>query len=126
MASSILSLISVRQGRLSVIAGAACDPSLVASKSFMRRCFVTSASSDFANENREFVIVGGGNAAGYAARTFVEHGMADGRLCIVSKEAYAPYERPSLTKGYLFPLDKKPARLPVSKNSSSITEPVVV
>lgn len=33
-----------------------------------------------------FVIVGGGNAAGYAARTFVEHGMADGRLCIVSKE----------------------------------------
>lgn len=33
-----------------------------------------------------FVIVGGGNAAGYAARTFVEHGMADGRLCIVTKE----------------------------------------
>lgn len=33
-----------------------------------------------------FVIIGGGNAAGYAARTFVEHGMADGRLCIVSKE----------------------------------------
>lgn len=33
-----------------------------------------------------FVIVGGGNAAGYAARTFVELGMADGRLAIVSKE----------------------------------------
>lgn len=33
-----------------------------------------------------FVIVGGGNAAGYAARTFVENGMADGRLCIVTKE----------------------------------------
>lgn len=66
----------------------------------------------FDNENREFVIVGGGNAAGYAARTFVEHGMADGRLCIVSKEAHAPYERPALTKGYLFPLEKKPARLP--------------
>ena len=33
-----------------------------------------------------FVIVGGGNAAGYAARTFVEHGMADGKLCIVTKE----------------------------------------
>lgn len=32
------------------------------------------------------MIVGGGNAAGYAARTFVEHGMADGRLCVVSKE----------------------------------------
>ncbi|KDP25386.1 hypothetical protein JCGZ_20542 [Jatropha curcas] len=69
-------------------------------------------SSAFSNENREFVIVGGGNAAGYAARTFAEHGMADGRLCIVSKEPYAPYERPALTKAYLFPLDKKPARLP--------------
>ncbi|KAH9775378.1 Monodehydroascorbate reductase [Citrus sinensis] len=81
-------------------------------KNFQRRGFVVAYSS-FANENREFVIVGGGNAAGYAARTFVEHGMADGRLCIVSKEAYAPYERPALTKGYLFPLDKKPARLPM-------------
>ncbi|XP_028774862.1 monodehydroascorbate reductase, chloroplastic/mitochondrial-like [Neltuma alba] len=71
------------------------------------RCYAA-----FANENREYVIVGGGNAAGYAARTFVEHGMADGRLCIVTKEAYAPYERPALTKGYLFPPDKNPARLP--------------
>ncbi|KAJ0048037.1 hypothetical protein Pint_15098 [Pistacia integerrima] len=79
---------------------------------FQSRRYVV-ASSAFANENREFVIVGGGNAAGYAARTFVEHGMADGRLCIVSKEAYAPYERPALTKGYLFPPDKKPARLPM-------------
>ncbi|XP_073303844.1 monodehydroascorbate reductase, chloroplastic/mitochondrial [Primulina huaijiensis] len=76
-----------------------------------RRRFTVSASS-FANDNREFVIVGGGNSAGYAARTFVEHGMADGKLCIVSKEAYAPYERPALTKAYLFPTDKKPARLP--------------
>jgi hypothetical protein len=32
------------------------------------------------------VIAGGGNAAGYVARTFVEHDMADGRLCVVSKE----------------------------------------
>ncbi|KAJ4712011.1 Monodehydroascorbate reductase [Melia azedarach] len=85
--------------------------SLPSATNFQRRSFVV-ASSAFANENREFVIVGGGNAAGYAARTFVEHGMADGRLCIVSKEAHAPYERPALTKAYLFPLDKKPARLP--------------
>ncbi|XP_058223953.1 monodehydroascorbate reductase, chloroplastic/mitochondrial isoform X1 [Rhododendron vialii] len=76
------------------------------------RSFVVASSSSFANDNCEFVIVGGGNAAGYAARTFVEHGMANGKLCIVSKEAYAPYERPALTKGYLFPPDKKPARLP--------------
>ncbi|XP_028774774.1 monodehydroascorbate reductase, chloroplastic/mitochondrial [Neltuma alba] len=81
-------------------------PSSITFRSFSR-CYAA-----FANENREYVIVGGGNAAGYAARTFVEHGMADGRLCIVTKEAYAPYERPALTKGYLFPPDKNPARLP--------------
>ncbi|XP_043710112.1 monodehydroascorbate reductase, chloroplastic/mitochondrial-like isoform X2 [Telopea speciosissima] len=84
--------------------------STVAFANFPRSYVV--ASSAFANENRDFVIVGGGNAAGYAARSFVEHGMADGRLCIVGKEAVSPYERPALTKGYLFPLDKKPARLP--------------
>lgn len=80
------------------------------SRSWRRATLITCAA--FANENREFVIVGGGNAAGYAARTFVENGMADGKLCIVSKESVAPYERPALTKAYLFPLDKKPARLP--------------
>ncbi|GAU19398.1 hypothetical protein TSUD_76430 [Trifolium subterraneum] len=73
-----------------------------------RRCYAS-----YANENREYVIVGGGNAAGYAARTFVEHGVADGRLCIVTKEGVAPYERPALTKAYLFPPEKKPARLPM-------------
>lgn len=31
----------------------------------------------------------------------------------VLMQAHAPYERPALTKAYLFPLDKKPARLPV-------------
>ncbi|GAB2252562.1 hypothetical protein Droror1_Dr00005409 [Drosera rotundifolia] len=91
---SMSSLVSTRRGGVS------------------KRGFAALASADFANENREFVIVGGGNAAGYAAREFVEHGMAHGRLCIVSKEAYAPYERPALTKGYLFPHDKKPSRLP--------------
>lgn len=30
-----------------------------------------------------------------------------------SQQAVAPYERPALTKGYLFPPEKKPARLPV-------------
>ncbi|KAJ7952263.1 Monodehydroascorbate reductase [Quillaja saponaria] len=86
-----------------------------------QRCYAA-----FANENREFVIVGGGNAAGYAARSFVEHGMADGRLCIVTKEAYAPYERPALTKGYLFPTDKKPARLPEFGGFVKVAEELVV
>ncbi|KAK4365419.1 hypothetical protein RND71_016777 [Anisodus tanguticus] len=87
------------------------SPCSIPSRSF-RRSFVSASSSSFANESREYVVVGGGNAAGYAARTFVEHGQANGKLCIVTKEPYAPYERPALTKAYLFPLDKKPARLP--------------
>lgn len=48
-----------------------------------------------------FVIVGGGNAAGYAARTFVEHGMADGKLCIVSKEV-AGFSLLSCVFGFFF------------------------
>ncbi|KAL7183089.1 hypothetical protein ACSBR1_041715 [Camellia fascicularis] len=34
------------------------------------------------------------------------------QLGLSSSTAYAPYERPALTKAYLFPPDKKPARLP--------------
>eukprot|EP00850_Spirogloea_muscicola_P018975 SM000180S03500 [mRNA] locus=s180:117359:122046:+ [translate_table: standard] len=64
------------------------------------------------NANKEYVIVGGGNAAGYAAKAFVEQGHAEGKLCIVTADKVAPYERPTLTKGYLFPLDAKPPRLP--------------
>ena len=45
-------------------------------------------------KKKRFVIVGGG----YVTRTFVEKGVANGILCIISKEAFAPYERPALTK----------------------------
>lgn len=62
--------------------------------------------------SKKYVIVGGGNAAGYAACAFTEHGVQAGNLCIISKEKVPPYERPALTKAYLFPLDKNPARLP--------------
>ncbi|EXB37294.1 Monodehydroascorbate reductase [Morus notabilis] len=108
--SSLWHGVSLRGPRSGSFAATRSSPLIGCRRNFRRSFFV--ASSALANENREFVIVGGGNAAGYAARTFVEHGMADGRLCIVAKEAYAPYERPALTKAYLFPLDKKPARLP--------------
>ncbi|KAL2902645.1 Monodehydroascorbate reductase chloroplastic/mitochondrial [Bienertia sinuspersici] len=64
-----------------------CNPSFVASRTLHgSRSFSIAASANFANDNREYVIVGGGNAAGYAARTFVEHGLADGKLCMVTKE----------------------------------------
>ncbi|PIN07884.1 Monodehydroascorbate/ferredoxin reductase [Handroanthus impetiginosus] len=57
-----------------------------------------------------YVIVGGGVAAGYAAHEFVKRGVSRGELCIISEETVAPYERPALSKGYLFP--EAPARLP--------------
>ncbi|MBA0563914.1 hypothetical protein Golob_008874 [Gossypium lobatum] len=109
--ASLSNSLQLKHGLTSWCPGSSSLTRRLPSSSIRFRSFVVAASS-FSNDNREFVIVGGGNAAGYAARTFVEHGMADGKLCIVSKEAYAPYERPALTKGYLFPLDKKPARLP--------------
>ncbi|CAK9209548.1 unnamed protein product, partial [Sphagnum troendelagicum] len=64
------------------------------------------------SDSKEYIIVGGGNAAGYAAKAFVENGLEKGKLCIIAKEQVAPYERPTLTKAYLFPPDKGPARLP--------------
>ncbi|KAK6230475.1 hypothetical protein QUC31_001993 [Theobroma cacao] len=57
-----------------------------------------------------YIIIGGGVAAGYAAREFDRQGLKPGELAIISKEAVAPYERPALSKGYLNP--KGAARLP--------------
>jgi len=58
----------------------------------------------------KYVILGGGVAAGYAAREFGKQGVNPGDLAIISKEPVAPYERPALSKGYLFP--QNAARLP--------------
>ncbi|CAM8949254.1 unnamed protein product [Rhodiola kirilowii] len=58
----------------------------------------------------KYIILGGGVAAGYAAREFSKHGLEPGQLAIISKEAVAPYERPALSKAYLFP--QGTARLP--------------
>ncbi|KAG6580684.1 Monodehydroascorbate reductase, partial [Cucurbita argyrosperma subsp. argyrosperma] len=63
-----------------------------------------------AEKSFKYVIVGGGVSAGYAAREFLKLGLKPGELAIISKEAVAPYERPALSKGYLFP--ESPARLP--------------
>lgn len=58
----------------------------------------------------KYLILGGGVAAGYAAREFVRRGVKPGQLGIISEESVAPYERPALSKGYLFP--RNAARLP--------------
>ena len=63
-----------------------------------------------AEKSFKYVILGGGVAAGYAAREFAKQGVQPGELAIISKEAVAPYERPALSKAYLFP--EGAARLP--------------
>lgn len=63
-----------------------------------------------AEKSFKYVIVGGGVSAGYAAREFAKQGVQPGELAIISKEAVAPYERPALSKAYLFP--EGAARLP--------------
>ncbi|KAG8048285.1 hypothetical protein GUJ93_ZPchr0008g12859 [Zizania palustris] len=63
-----------------------------------------------AEKRFKYVILGGGVAAGYAAREFAKQGVKPGELAIISKEQVAPYERPALSKGYLFPHNA--ARLP--------------
>lgn len=63
-----------------------------------------------AEKSFKYVILGGGVAAGYAAREFAKQGVKPGELALISKEAVAPYERPALSKAYLFP--EGTARLP--------------
>eukprot|EP00931_Biecheleriopsis_adriatica_P004316 TRINITY_DN106009_c0_g1_i1.p1 TRINITY_DN106009_c0_g1~~TRINITY_DN106009_c0_g1_i1.p1 ORF type:complete len:435 (-),score=119.40 TRINITY_DN106009_c0_g1_i1:108-1412(-) len=61
----------------------------------------------------DYLVVGGGNSAGYACREFVAQGVAANKIGIVTAEPVAPYERPALTKAYLHPPSAKVrARLP--------------
>jgi len=58
----------------------------------------------------KYVILGAGNAAGYAAKEFVESGkLKRGELCIIGDEPVLPFERPALTKGYMLGKVKLPA-----------------
>jgi 3-phenylpropionate/trans-cinnamate dioxygenase ferredoxin reductase subunit len=47
-----------------------------------------------------FVIVGAGQAGGWAARTLRDEGF-EGRIVLIGEEDYAPYERPPLSKALL-------------------------
>jgi NADPH-dependent 2,4-dienoyl-CoA reductase/sulfur reductase-like enzyme len=49
----------------------------------------------------DYVILGGGMVAGYAAKALAEQGLQSGRLAIISPDDVLPYERPPLSKGYL-------------------------
>jgi 3-phenylpropionate/trans-cinnamate dioxygenase ferredoxin reductase component len=48
-----------------------------------------------------YLILGGGVAAGYAAKEMVERGLGPGELTIVSLDTNVPYDRPPLSKGFL-------------------------
>ncbi|XP_019426330.1 PREDICTED: monodehydroascorbate reductase-like [Lupinus angustifolius] len=50
----------------------------------------------------KYVILGGGFSASYIGREFSKHGLKPGELALISKEAVAQYERPALSKVYLF------------------------
>lgn len=56
-----------------------------------------------------FVILGGGMVAGYAAKQLVELGMPKGELAILSADSAVPYERPPLSKGFLAGKDSEDA-----------------
>ncbi|MDA9409777.1 MULTISPECIES: NAD(P)/FAD-dependent oxidoreductase [unclassified Bradyrhizobium] len=49
---------------------------------------------------QQFVIVGAGQAGGWAARTLRERGFA-GRIVLIGQEDHPPYERPPLSKEFL-------------------------
>jgi 3-phenylpropionate/trans-cinnamate dioxygenase ferredoxin reductase subunit len=53
-----------------------------------------------AERNVDFVLIGGGLAAGNCARRLRDQG-ADGSILLVGREHDLPYERPPLSKGYL-------------------------
>jgi NADPH-dependent 2,4-dienoyl-CoA reductase/sulfur reductase-like enzyme len=49
----------------------------------------------------EYIILGGGTTAGYAAKQMVESGIKPGESCIVSAESILPMNRPPLSKHFL-------------------------
>src|SRR5437870_2894316 len=51
--------------------------------------------------SHEYIILGGGMVAGYAAKELVERGLKPGELAILSEDDAPPYERPPLSKGFL-------------------------
>jgi len=56
-----------------------------------------------------FVILGGGMVAGYAAKQLVELGLPKGELAILSADNAIPYERPPLSKSFLAGKDSEDA-----------------
>lgn len=60
----------------------------------------TMTRRDSSVDARLFVIIGGG-AAGYAAAQTLREDGFRGRVCLITREDRAPYDRPNLSKDYL-------------------------
>jgi NADPH-dependent 2,4-dienoyl-CoA reductase/sulfur reductase-like enzyme len=56
-----------------------------------------------------FVLLGGGMVAGYAAKQLIELGLSKGELAILSADNAVPYERPPLSKSFLAGKDSEDA-----------------
>lgn len=77
------------------------------------RCVCEAATtSDAASKmSYKYVVLGGGNASGYAAKEFVASGKLNkDELAVITDEPVVAYERPALSKAYLNP--ESPPRLP--------------
>jgi 3-phenylpropionate/trans-cinnamate dioxygenase ferredoxin reductase subunit len=55
----------------------------------------------------KYLILGGGMAAGYAAKELAKRGLGSGELTIISADDALPYERPPLSKSFLSGKDKE-------------------
>ncbi len=52
------------------------------------------------NSEKTFIVVGAGQAGGWAVRTLRDEGF-DGRIVLIGEESHIPYERPPLSKALL-------------------------
>src|SRR6185312_6364719 len=63
-----------------------------------------------ADRNVDFLLIGGGLAAGNCAR-WLRRAGADGSILLVGREPDPPYDRPPLSKGYLQGKDPRESAL---------------
>jgi len=93
------------------------DPPLLTSQDEDVNLFHNSISHT--NFTYKYVVIGAGNAAGYAAKEFVDSGKLKPReLCIIGDEPVLPLERPALTKGFM----RGEAKLPGFNTCASAKE----
>src|SRR5437867_12702973 len=64
----------------------------------------------------DYVVIGSGVAAGYAAQEFAQQTTEKGKLAIITADSSVPYDRPPLSKGLLAG-EKGPADILINEDS---------